>query len=527
MYKQKSWQLLIICFILTVIALSSPVMRVWAANNNYRPNEVVVKLDLTTGVTIDEINATYGTTTIGPLLGSAGLYLLQTPSGQDAAVVAAQIALDVRVLYAEPNFIHEVPEANPSSIKAWGGEDPGPFTSQYAIDLLHLPQAHAINQGAGTVVAILDTGVQLDHPTLGTVLISGYDFVDDDSLADDEVGVPEDMSGHGTHVAGIIHLVAPKAQIMPLRILDKDGRGDIVTLAEAMRYAIDNGADVINLSLGMSNESNLLEEITKEATLNGLTVVAAAGNLNTKDKQYPAADDCALAITSVGSTSIKSAFANYGSWISGVAPGQGINSALPPNGYGSWSGTSMSTPFAAGQAALIHSVDPTLNARQVAQLIGGTALSLDALNPGFDGDLGAGQIDIGQSLQTLQAGNLPDDWKKLISGSCVSDAQGELTHSGLIETRPGSSDEGEWVVGGLTFTADASTEFRTDKGPLNVGVCAEVEYIVSDGQNMAEKIASKNAVDCSGPDTQSAHGLLEVIPAANLTGTWTIGGFTV
>lgn len=277
------------------------------------------------------------------------------------------------------------------------------------------------------MVAVLDTGVQLDHPNLvGVLTTTGYDFVDNDPLPNDEFNglddeiVPGSAGGHGTHVAGIVHLTAPAAQIMPLRILDPDGRGDVSTLIEAIKYAVDHGADVINLSLGTPDKSDALKTVIRYATQNGVVVVAAAGNLETSQKEYPAATQCALAVTSVGPGGIKTDFANYGKWISFAAPGEGIYSTFPISGYAWWSGTSMAVPFVAGQAALISSLDSSLNPRQIAMLIGGTAVSLDEINPDFDGELGLGQPDIEASLLVLLSGNLPTSNRGLMSSSCVT-----------------------------------------------------------------------------------------------------------
>ena len=423
------WQRLRFSLMFLLICLSLFVYPVQADSGpnkgplaDYVSDQVVVQVNLVAGATIAAINADYGTTTIRPLLGSAGVYLLQTPAGQDAVAVADQLAVDLRLLFAEPNFINQVPEANPISIGAWGGADPVPFFDQYSVAMLNLARAHGISRGAGTVVAVLDTGVQLDHPALAAYLTAnGYDFVDDDPVPEDELGGPDDLAGHGTHVAGIVHLVAPEAQIMPLRVLDRARRGDVFTLAEAMQYAIDQGADVINLSLGLAEESELLEEVTEAATRQGVVVVAAAGNLNTDAEQHPAALKCVLAVTAIGPESLKSEFANFGDWLALAAPGEGIYSPFPSDGYAWWSGTSMATPFAAGQAALLLSLEPSLTARDVARLMGGTAQSLDALNPGFVKQLGAGRLDIGLSLERLQADDLLEEADDLLKESCVGD----------------------------------------------------------------------------------------------------------
>jgi subtilisin family serine protease len=389
--------------------------------------EIVIKIDPLSGATIDDINATYGTTTIKPLASKDGIYLLQAPAGKDAEIVINEMEFDLRLSFAELNFIGQAPEADPRGISRWGGLDATPYPSQYASEQLGLAQAQVISRGAGAVVAVIDTGAQLDHPALAASFTAArHDFIDGDDAPDDVFsdangdGVADEAAGgHGTHVAGIVHLVAPEAQIMPLRVLDANGDGDIFTVAEAILYAIHNGADVINLSLGTPSKSDLLKDVVREATRNGVVVVAAAGNLNSKNPQYPAAVECAISVTAVGPTGVKSEFANFDTKVDLAAPGESIYSTFPTDGYAWWSGTSMATPFVAGQAALIHSAAPTLNAREIALLIGGTAHSIDILNPQFAGRLGAGQVDIGASLELLLTGNLPKSNHGLMSLSCI------------------------------------------------------------------------------------------------------------
>lgn len=400
------------------------------SSNDYETDQVVVKLDLAAGVTITDINTTYGTTVLDLLLQSAGIYLLQVPPGVDAAKLANRMSKDLRLLYAEPNFIGEAPEADPSHTYAWGGPDPQPFFNQYAIEVLNLQWAHDISRGDGVVVAVLDTGVELNHPGLAASLtITRYDFVDDDPVPQDEFngldddgdGLVDEAAGHGTHVAGIVHLVAPAARIMPLRVLDSEGRGNVFVIAEAILFAARNGARIINLSLGTSWPSELLEEVIEDVTKEGVLVVAAAGNLNSTLEQYPAAfdeEELVLAVTSVDPLGRKSSFANYGRWIDVTAPGESIYSTFPPDGYAWWSGTSMAAPFVAGQAALTHSVAPSLPMSQVVALITNTARPLDAQNPAFAGLLGAGEVDVGGSLGCHWADLWPDAEHDLLNNHC-------------------------------------------------------------------------------------------------------------
>lgn len=376
-------------------------------DDEFVPAQVVVKLDLAAGVSIDVINAAYGTTTLDTFLASAGIYLLQVAPGQDVESTVDLMQDDPRLIYVEPNFISEMPEGDPSETWAWGGYDPQPYLGQYASEMLNLAEAHVVTLGAGVKVAVLDTGAQFGHPRLAARLTTdGYDFVEDDALPadtfngadDDGDGLIDEGAGHGTHVAGIINLVAPAADIMPLRVLDSDGRGNYYVIAEAIQYAAANGADVINLSLGAAASSALMVDILNVTAEAGVVVVAASGNLNSSSQQYPAAHDHVLAVTAIGPTFARSYFANYGPWINIAAPGESITSTFPIDGYAQWSGTSMATPFVAGQTALLRAVFPSAAPPNIASMIATTAHPIDDYNPGYEGLLGAGISDIGASV---------------------------------------------------------------------------------------------------------------------------------
>lgn len=496
------------------------------SNDDPETTEIVVKLDPLSDATIAAINEAYGTTTLEELLGSRGIYRLRAPAGENAHDVAQEMTRDVRLLYAEPNFQSEAPEGNPSHINEWGAPEPLPVSNDYATAMLGLNQAHSLNRGAGIKVAVLDTGIQLGHPVLVNHMTSArYDFVEDDEmpadegngLDDDGDGLVDEALGHGTHVAGIIQRVAPDAQIMPLRVLDADGRGNIFVVAEAMLYAVQHGAQVLNLSLGTTQESELMKDILEELAQNhDVVTVAAAGNLNSLLEQFPASEDEVLAVTSLNHADKKSDFANYGDWIDVAAPGETIVSTFPIDHYAVWSGTSMAVPFVAGQAALMRSAVPTMTVPYVVAHIRDSAQSIDALNPGFEGLLGAGRIDIGGSLLALCN----------TDGSCsVPDLTGKVTleTEALVEVKPPNGLIGQWVIGGTTYLADVNTEFRQDRGALGIGVCASVEY-VNTSPFSALRIRSREIDDCNAPSqtpTSTPMPTSTPDPTATLTSTAT------
>jgi thermitase len=345
------------------------------------PGQIIVKT--APGVNIGGINSSYGTLVQERFLDKKNttIYLLKIVDGSGAQDLLAKISGDPRIVYAELNYLTGAPEADDETEaqhrhNAFPAGDATPTTKNYSRDssypdsALNLTDARKISQGAGKTVAIIDTGAQMNHPALKArfVGVPRYDFVDDDKdpseppLASTQEQRDQEVVGHGTHVAGIINLVAPQANLMPLRALDKDGYGSTFHVAEATAFADTNGANVINMSLGSPSWSRLLNEKVVEAISHGRVVAAAAGNYNSVQSQYPASrqvpaaedDDGLLAVTSVDPTPKRSAFANYGTWIDIAAPGEEILSTYPVSGYAYWSGTSMATPFVAGEAALIQ-----------------------------------------------------------------------------------------------------------------------------------------------------------------------------
>lgn len=231
------------------------------------------------------------------------------------------------------------------------------FPYQYNLPKINAPAAWDISQSNSSVkIAIIDTGVQLNHPELAGKILPGYDYVDYDNI-------PEDGNGHGTHVAGIaasitnngvgIAGVAPLASIVPLRVLDNNGQGTTGNVGNGLVYAANNGIQVVNLSLGGPTGEAFLQAAVQYAWDRGAVIIAAAGNDNTSYPIVPASYPNVIAVASTNPSDLKSNFSNYGSWVDMAAPGDTILSTYLGGSYAYLSGTSMAAPHVAGVAALL------------------------------------------------------------------------------------------------------------------------------------------------------------------------------
>ena len=238
--------------------------------------------------------------------------------------------------------------------------DPG-FANQYGLQKIQAPKAWDYSRGAGTKVAVVDTGVDDSHPDLRGKIAAQKDFVDDDPIAED------DSTGHGTHVAGIaaaktnnrigVAGACPNCKLLVAKIVGPDGTGTVADEISGIMWAADNGAKVINLSLGHQGEVAAEESAVEYAWNKGAVVVGAAGNGAPNERSYPAAYTRAIAVSATNRNDQRAGFSNYGDWVDVAAPGVRIFSTAPkeyvPKGYSYKSGTSMSAPYVSGLAALI------------------------------------------------------------------------------------------------------------------------------------------------------------------------------
>lgn len=250
--------------------------------------------------------------------------------------------------------------------------------------------------GDGVVVAVVDTGVDGTHPDLEGRVLEGVDLVEG---GDGRV----DPNGHGTHIAGIIAAVAdngigvegvtPGAYILPVRVLGPDGVGDHATIAEGVVWAVDRGADVINLSLGGPESSEALEYAVSYAVERGVAVVAAAGNDGPGSQEvYPAAYPGVVGVAASSFDDSPTLFSSTGPWVDLAAPGLGIVSTLPGGGYGWLSGSSQAAAFVSGAAASYLSAGGADASRRLVET------ARDVGPPGRDDGTGWGVVDLSAAL---------------------------------------------------------------------------------------------------------------------------------
>jgi thermitase len=318
-------------------------------------------------------------------LSIAPLFLMRIADGVSPEVRALALAADGRVQYAESNVVGSSAEDQGSTSWSSGGSA-DTFVGQWAPTVMRLPQAFRVTRGAGVTVAVLDTGVDTTHPALAGHVIDGYDFVDNDTDPS-EVGIAgvDRAYGHGTFVSGLVALAAPDARIMPVRVLDPNGMGDVWRLAKSMVWAAVNGADVINLSLGTNTRTHVANELISDLAVSGrgIVVVAAAGNAASSQPEFPAGEGGSR-VLSVGATTPSdtlASFSDFGSWVDVSAPGVSVWSTIPGGQYATWSGTSMATGLASGQAALVRAAYPYLSAQTVISRITNTARRINGPVP--------------------------------------------------------------------------------------------------------------------------------------------------
>lgn len=405
----------------------------------------------------------HGLTVVKELYDGTNCVMLVTSASADVAGTETEVESDVRVLAFEPDQRATLPELSSLSqatltqsttsildtlpgrtlVSFFGSTVPSNYTTQTATSIIRLGDARTATHLTGSgVVAIIDTGADLNHPALSAVLVPGYDFTRDvlgaSELADLNPTVAAQLQqsttsildaqntlvlnsavailnqsttsildqsttsildstlaefGHGTMTAGIVHLVAPTASIMPLKAFRADGSSNLSDIIRAIYYAADHGANVISMSFSMPQSSPGLQAAIQYALNKNVATVASSGNDGAKTLVYPASYGGVQGIGSSTNTDLRSTFSNYGSGVvTFAAPGEGVITTYPGSNYAAGWGTSFSTPMFAGAAALVLQARPAAKPGDITNALSKTKQI---------SDMGYGRIDLYQSLMNL------------------------------------------------------------------------------------------------------------------------------
>ena len=412
-----AYLVLVISISLTFVSLQprSNHTVVSATNPLYKPGRVLVRFKQQVGrhliaTTLDNINAVQTGTVYG-----SDVIILKVVEGEEQKIIA-NLSEHPDVLYAEPDFRYAI-----TSVP----DDPF-YGAQWAHTKLHSNQAWDITTGGTSIkIAIIDTGIDATHPDLTSKLLPGQSF-----LKGQQDSNPVDLHGHGTHIAGIAAAATDNtagvagmswgARIIPVRVLDNEGEGWTTDIAAGINWARNQGADIINLSLGGEAESMTMRTAVQDAYNAGVLVVASMGNDYLSTPYYPAAYDNVLAVTATTMDNDWAFYANYGTHTDIAAPGgymttvhdsNGILSTMPTypvflttvehysTYYDTMFGTSQATPFISGLAALIWSADASLSADAVSNVITSTAVDLG--EAGWDQYFGYGLADAKAALDSI------------------------------------------------------------------------------------------------------------------------------
>ncbi|MFA5363315.1 MAG: S8 family serine peptidase [Candidatus Omnitrophota bacterium] len=376
-----------------------------------------------------------------------GTYLVKLESSRGPASIAAELSGNPSIAYAEPDYTvsAEMTPNDPyySSNAGWGQS----YADLWGLKKIQCETAWNYTQGSGIIVAVIDSGIDYAHADIKNNIWSNTKEIAGNSKDDDKNGyrddtkgwdfanndkIPLDDNGHGTHVAGIIAAtgnnskgiigIAPQAKVMAVKGLNSTLSGSISTIVNAIKYAADNGADVINMSWSLKGDSQALTDAVKYAYAKGCVLIAAAGNYSKNVSLYsPAKLAQVITVASTDHSDIKPDFSNFGSKVDISAPGgDSYNTSGEKNyinilslkassvssqskyvvnsSYYRMRGTSVSAPYAAGLAALLLSKYPDWSNEVVRKQMCSTADNINSLNPSYKGWLGSGRINANRAV---------------------------------------------------------------------------------------------------------------------------------
>lgn len=376
------------------------------------------------------------------------------------------------------------------------------YPGQWALPRVQASLAWDLTHGLGVTIAIVDSGVDAQHPDLAPQLVPGFNAIDNSTNTADD-------NGHGTRMSGIAAArgfdgfgvcgLAPDARLMPIKSLGSSGQGTYADVAQGIVYAVDHGAQVISLSLGGQVPSSTLATAVNYAVSHSVVIVAAAGNDGSGAPNYPAGYADAVAVGASDSADTRASFSNYGSWVDLVAPGVGISTTNMGGGFTTSTGTSPATPLVAATAALMLSVNPSLQPSQVASIL--TMTSADTGQPGFDDYDGWGRLDAGAAVAQASAlAAEPDSAAPSVAVTAPGDG---ADVSGVVSLEVSASDD--VAVSRVEYTVDG----------VVVAGASEVPFAAA--WDTATTVAGPHVLRAAAYDASGNHALSAPV-------TFTVGG---
>lgn len=392
----------------------------------------------------------------GRKLGQSRLYVVDLPANASETAVAALLAHRPELKFAElDRVVHATASVN----------DPY-FGSEWHLTKIGAPTAWNTTQGAGVIIAILDSGINVNHPDLVARLVPGYNVYSGNTDL-------TDVCGHGTAVAGVaaatsnnatgVAGVAGAASIMPIRVAYADSTTGgctayYSTVASGLTYAADHGARVANISYGgVAGSSTIMSAANYMKSKNGLVFVSA-GNNNIDENIT--SDGSMIAVSATDANDAKASFSSWGTFVTLSAPGTSIVTTDNTGSYSTWQGTSFSSPLTAGVAALVMSARPDLSGAQVQSLLYSTAVDLGAA--GLDPVFGYGRVNAGAAVQAALSFVAPRDTTAPVAALAAPLAGS--TVSGLVPVTVNASDNVgvarvDLLVNGTVVATDSSAPF--------------------------------------------------------------------
>lgn len=447
------------------------------------PGEVLVKLHTDSSLRMQELGRHHGLETVRHN-DALGIYLLRGAPTLSASDLAHELGQEPEVEFAELNYLGEgglVPNDTFFSSQ-WHHRNTGQTGGAPDADIDSVEGWDLTTGSTSTVVAVLDSGIDSDHPEFVGRIVAGFDFVNNDND-------PEDDQSHGTLVTGLLAAnagnnfgvagVDHRTRVMPVKVLNSQNQGSVMDLVDGLTFAANQGADVISMSLINYPGTSSLANALQLARNSGAILIACAGNggIGNADVSWPGASPLTISVGATTHTDARASFSGTGSALDLVAPGSSVRTVAyntAANLSTSFSGCSAATPVAAGVTTLLHGIDPTITHTEVLQVL--TSTAEDQVGPpgedtpGRDDFFGHGRLNLHDAVAILVgSGCVPPptgDW--VVSASCTFQGTASVAANLVVEN-------------GATLTLASGSSLGVDLSTHHVRVRQGSRLIVEDG----------------------------------------------